>query len=253
MQDFVNQFRHVGRSLRRSPMFTCVTLLTLAIGIGANTAIFSVINGILLKPLSYPEPDKLVAIWQKAPGLGMDKRLETSPAEYFVFREENRTLQSFGVWEVGSTTVTGIADPERVESLNATHEVLEALGVRPALGRAFTAQDDQPGRPDVIILTHAYWQRRLGANPAAVGRRMVVNGRAKEIVGVMPAAFRFLDRKLDLIQPLRFDRGRVFVGNFSYHGIARLKPSATIAQATADIARMIPMLFTRFPAPPALA
>jgi hypothetical protein len=167
-----------------------VTLLTLAIGIGANTAIFSVINGILLKPLAYPEPERLVAVWQTAPGIGINKRFEVSPAEYFVFREENRTLQKFGLWSGGTSTVTGVADPEQLQSLNVTYEIFEALHVPPVLGRGFTAQDDSPGSPDVVILSYAYWQRRFGAAPAAVGRRILVNGRAREIVGVMPSGGR---------------------------------------------------------------
>src|SRR5260370_28194061 len=169
MRDFTNQFRHILRRLSRAPMFTGVTLLTLAIGIGANTAIFSVINGILLKPLPYPEAERLVAVWQTAPGIGIHKRFEASPAEYFVFREENRTLQKVGLWSGGSSTVTGVADPEQLQSLNVTHEILEALDVPPALGRWFTAQDDTPGSPEVVILSYAYWQRRFGAAPDVIG------------------------------------------------------------------------------------
>ena len=155
MRAFTNPFRHILRRLLRAPAFTGVTLLTLAIGIGANTAIFSVINGILLKPLPYREAEKLVAVWQTASGIGIDKRFEVSPAEYFVFREENRTMQKFGLWSGGASTVTGVADPEQLQSLSVTHEIFQALDVPPALGRWFTAQDDSPGSPDVVILSYA--------------------------------------------------------------------------------------------------
>ena len=246
---FPNRFRHVFRRLMRSPMFTAVTLLTVGIGVGANTAMFSVINGILFKPLPYPDSDALVAAWQTAPALNLQK-VEASPSDYFTFREENRSFSEFGVWNGGSISVTGLAAPEQVPSVFVTQGTLNALGIPPFLGRLFTEKDDSAGSPETVILTHGYWQRHFGGNTAVLGKRIVADGVAREIIGVMPAHFRFLEEKPDLIFPLRFNRGKTTLGNFSYNPVARLKPGVTIAQANADVGRMIPIVNTKFPPPP---
>ena len=230
-------------------MFAVVTLVTIAIGVGANSAIFSVINGILLKPLPYPDPESLVSVWQTAPGIGI-KDLNASPSDYFTFREENRTFQRFGIWTGDSVSVTGLAAPERVQALDVTSGTLEALGVQPALGRWFTLKDETHGSPETVILTHGYWQRKFGGDTCMIGRRIVADGKAREIIGIMPRAFRFLDEKPDLIFPFQFERAKVFLGNFSYQAVARLKPGVTLEQANADVARMIPMVTTKFPPPP---
>jgi putative ABC transport system permease protein len=230
-------------------MFTVVTVITIAIGVGANTAIFSVVNGILLKPLPYPEPERLLSVSQSAPSINM-KDMELSPTDYFTFREENRTFQQFGIWGGGSVSVTGLAEPEQVQCLFVTQGTLDALGVAPALGRWFTEKDDTKGSPETTILTYGFWQRRFGGSAAAIGRRILVDGAAKEIVGVMPQSFRFLDQKADLILPFQYERGKLFLGNFSFRGIARLRPGVSEAQANADVSRMIPIVNTKFPPPP---
>ena len=230
-------------------MFTVVTLLTVGIGVGANTAMFSVINGILLKPLAYRDPDALVSAWQTAPPLKITD-LNLSPSDYFTFRDENRSFEHFGVWTGGSVSVTGLAAPEQVPSLSVTEGVLNAIGIQPVLGRWFTAKDDSPESPQTVILTHGYWQRWFGGAASAIGRRILVEGEAREIIGVMPQSFRFLEEKPDLIFPLRFNRGKTTLGNFSFNPIARLKPGVTLAQANADVGRMIPIVNTRFPPPP---
>jgi len=249
MGSFGKQLRHVARRLARAPMFTAVTVITIGIGVGANTAIFSVVNGILLKPLPYPEPTRLVSVRQSAPSINL-KDMQLSPSDYFTFRDENRTFQSLGIWGGGTVSVTGLAEPEQVLNLSVTAGTLDALGVRPLLGRWFTAKDDSRGSPETVILAYGYWQRRFGGSAAAIGRRILVDGVAKEVVGVMPRGFRFLDQKADLLLPFRFDRGKTFLGNFSFLGIARLKPGATLEQANADVGRMIPIVNTRFPPPP---
>ena len=244
-----NQLKHLLRRLLRSPMFTVVTLGTIGIGVGANTAIFSVINGILLKPLPYPDSERLVSVRQSAPGIGIQD-MNASPSDYFTFREENRTFQQFGLWSGGSVSVTGLAAPEQVQSLMVTDGTLNALGIQPVAGRWFNARDDSSGSPQTAVLTYGYWQRRFGGDASAIGRQIRVDGESKEIIGVMPQNFRFLDQKPDVILPFQFDRGKTTLGNFSYQAIARLKPGATITQANADVARMIPMVNTKFPPPP---
>ena len=240
------------RRLRRAPLFTFITLLTLAVGIGANTAIFSVVNGVLLKPLPYPHPEVLVAVWQTAPGLGIDN-LNASPATYLTYREEGRSFEDIGLWQSWSSTVTGLAEPEQVDTLAVTDAILPLLGIQPLHGRLFVPDDDLPHHPRTVILTYGYWQRRFGGDPAAVGRNLTINGRPYEIIGIMPASFRFLDRHPDLILPLQLDRNDVFVGNFSYQAIARLKPGVSIEQANADVARMIPLQMQKFRMAPGIS
>lgn len=249
MGPFGQQLKHVFRSLARTPMFTIVTIITIGLGIGANTAIFSVINGILLKPLPYPHAEELVSVMQSAPAIGIVD-CELAPSDYFTFREENHTFQHFGVWGGDSSSVTGMGAPEQVRSLDVTAGTLNALGIQPALGRWFTEKDDTRDSPKTVILTHGYWQRRFGGDVSALGRNLLVNGEAREVIGVLPQNFRFLDEKPDLILPFRFDRAKTTLGNFSFRGIARLKPGVTLAQVNADVARMIPIVNTKFQPPP---
>jgi len=237
--------KSVLRRLARSPMFAVITLITLAIGIGANTAIFSVVNGVLLKPLPFPHPEQLVGVWEttRIPGLNV---VNASPATYFTFREESRTFQDSGAWRSDSVSVTGNGEPERVDSLSVTDGTLPVLGIQPVRGRWFTRKDDAPASSETAMLTYGYWQRKFGGDSTVIGRRIMIDGKSREIVGVMPQSFRFMDRKFELILPLQLDRGKTFIGNFSYLGIARLKPGITLAQANADEARMLPMMQRKF-------
>jgi predicted permease len=241
--------RFALRQMRRAPAFAISAVLTLALGIGANAAIFSVVEGVLLKPLPYPHPEELVGVWHTAPGINV-KELNSAPSLYFTYREEGRTFQNIGLWREGAASITGLAEPERVSVLRVTEGVLPLLGVPPIAGRVFSAKDDSPGSPPTVILTYGYWQSRLGGDPAAVGRRLIVDGEAREVVGVMPRHFRFLDVKPSLILPEQLDRSHVFLGSFNYQSVARLKPGMTLQAASADVARLLPIAFDRFPAPP---
>ena len=243
------QLKQVVRSLGRAPAFTALALATLALGIGANAAIFSVVEGVLLRPLPYPRPDELVGVWHSAPGINIP-RLESAPALYFTYLEEGRTFQGVGLWQEGAASVTGLAEPERVSLLHVTHATLPLLGVPPLLGRTFRAEEDVRGSAPVVVLSYGYWQRRFGGDPAAVGRRLTIDGEAREIVGVMPREFRFLDEHAELYLPERFERAKVTLGGFSYNSVARLKPGVTIREADADVARMLKLALERFDAPP---
>ena len=249
MGSFLNETKPVVRRLMRSPMFTALTLITLAIGIGANAAIFSVLHGVLLKPLPYPNPDQLVGVWESAPGLGWTDA-NASPSTYFTFRAENHTFQDTGIWRTDAVNLTGTGEPEQVESLMVTNGVLPILGIQPIRGRWFSQKDDLPGSPGTVMLTYGYWQRKFGGDSSVLGRRIIIDGEAHEVIGVMPQRFEFMNREVTLIMPLQLDRGKTFVGNFSYLGIARLKPGVTVAQANADVARMLPMMSRKFPMPP---
>ncbi len=244
--------RYAFRRLGRSPGFAAVALLTLALGTGANTAIFSVLNGVLLKPLPFPDSERLVGVWHTAPGLNLDA-LNASPTTYIVYREESRFFEDVGLWNGGSAAVTGLAEPEQVEVLRVTDGTLPLLGVPPLHGRWFSAEDDVPGAADTAILTYGYWQRKFDSNPNVIGESVLVDGRPREIIGVMPESFRFLDRRPSLILPMQLDRDEIFVGQFSYRGVARLKPGASIEQANADVARMLPMIYERFPLAPGIS
>jgi len=248
--DFIaRDLRHALRKLAASPLFTLIALSTLAVGIGANTAVFSVVHGVLLKPLPFPEPDRLVGVWHTAPGLGWD-RVNQSPALYFTYREESQVFDDTGMWDNAQVSITGLEEPEQVAALFVTDGIFPILGVRPEIGRLFSAEDDSPGTAETVLLSHDYWHRRLGGDPEILGRTLTIDGRPREVIGVMPANLHFLDEKPAVYLPFRFDRGEVFFGNFSYQGIARLAPGATLAQAHAEMERMIPMALDRFPMPP---
>ncbi len=233
------------RRLRRSPGFTALTVVTVALGIGANTAVFSVVDGILLEPLPYPEADRLVSFQHTAPGLGLEEVFQ-SPTTYFTYRDEMESLEEIGLWLNSQATITGVGEPERVATMRVTDGTLRLLGVEPFLGRSFTLADDQGEAPLTVILSYRYWSTRLGADPGVLGTILRVNGRPREIIGVMPEGYRFLDWDPLLYQPFQFDRSSLIVSDFSYRGIARLQAGVTIDRAVADAARVFPMTFEKF-------
>jgi putative ABC transport system permease protein len=242
------RMRHILRRLAHTPMFSVIAVATLAIGIGANTAIFSVIEGILLKPLPYSHSEDLVALDHTAFGDNI-AHAGMAPFLYFIYREQNRTLEDVGMWDTGSVTVTGLAEPEQVLELDVTDAVLPLLRVQPMVGRVFSRTDDSPDSPETVMLTFGYWKMRFGGNPSAVGRTMLINGRPMQIIGVLPQDFRFLDVKASVLLPMRKDRAKVFLGNFSFQALGRLKPGVTLTQVNADMRRMIPIALDAFPSP----
>ena len=233
------------RRLRRSPGFTTAILLTLAIGIGANTAVFSVVNSVLLKPLPYPNSDRLVAVWFKAPGAAglanFESGLHLSSSMYFTFAEHNRAFASFGVWASDTANVTGQAQPEEVHTGLVSDGVLETLDVPPVAGRWLARADQDPRGAKAVMLSYGYWRRRFGGDPKVVGRSIRVDGETREIAGVMPRGFRLVDQDFDLLVPLAFDRSHQKLAGFGFNGIARLKPGMTLGRADADVARLIPV------------
>jgi putative ABC transport system permease protein len=246
--------RYGLRALRHNPMFTAVALLTLGIGIGATTAVFSVVNSVLIRPLPYPKADELVTLKHTAPGApGLTTAsgdLRLSPSMYFTYAEHNRTFQEMGLWFANLATVTGLAEPEQVTALAVTYGTLQALGVQPILGRWLSEADQTPGAPQMAMVGYGYWQRRFGGDRSIIGRSITVNARPAEIVGVMPQGFRVVDTDPELILPLAFDRSRLILPPFAFQGVARLRPGATLAQAGADVARMIPIWNGSWPAFP---
>jgi putative ABC transport system permease protein len=249
MAILASRVRRVLRRLVRTPLFTSVAIITLGVGIGANTAIFSVVNGVLLKPLPFSHPESLVGVWHSAPGINLPL-LNQAPSTYLTYREENRVFEDVALWDDSAVSVTGTGEPERVSALRVTDGLLPILRVQPIVGRRFDREDDSPRTPERILLAHAYWQRTFGADPGVIGRQVTVDGKPMEVIGVLPPEFRFMGTNPQLVMPFRFAREKLFVGNFSFQGIARLKPGVTIEQANADVARMIPLVLERFPLPP---
>jgi predicted permease len=238
------------RRLIKSPAFAAAVLLTLAIGIGSNTAVFSVVNCVLLKPLPYPESDRLVSLWLNAPGAAglanFQKGLPLSSSMYFAFSENNRTFQSLGVWITSKVNVTGLARPEEVNAVLLTDGVLETLGVPPFTGRELTAADQVPNGPKNVVLSYGYWLRRFGGDRAVIGHAIVIDAQARTIVGVMPRGFRVVDQDFDVLVPFAFERNKQPLAGFGLQGIGRLKPGVTIPVANADIARTIPIWMDSF-------
>jgi predicted permease len=240
------RLNQVLRSLARMPGFTTVAVLTLALGIGANAAIFSVVEAVLLKPLPYPSPDELVAVDHAAPGVKLE-HAGAAPFLYFTYREDGRVFQDVGLWNTGTMSLTGLAQPEEVPTLFVTDAILPMLGAQPMLGRLISKADDGPGGPDTVMLAAGYWRAKFGGDQSVVGRTLMLDSKPHQIIGVLPDSFRFLDRKISLVVPFRIDRAKVFLGRFSYRGMARLKPGISLEQANADAARMIPISLRRFP------
>lgn len=246
IEDFFRDIRYGGRALLRAPGFTIVATLTLALGIGATTAMFSVVSGILLRPLPYPQQDRLIELVHSV-GSG---QILASPAVYFGYRDHSRTFEAVGLWDwdASPVTVTGVGEPESVRSVEVTHEVLGILGATPALGRTFSSSDDVPGAAPTAVISHTYRQRRFGgANP--IGRPLVVDGVAREIIGVLPDWFRFFDYPADMFYPMQPVRSEAGFPQGDGRGLARVKPGITLEQANADVRRMIPLINAEFGRP----
>jgi predicted permease len=245
--------RYTLRGLARRPAFTSAAVVTLALGIGATTAIFSVVYSILIKPLPYPNAEELVRIRPAAPGLSTTD-LGSDATMYLTYRDENRTFASIGMWDERSATVTDGGEPERVPALRVADGTLQALAVRPMRGRWFTEQEAFGAGAEglePVILSYGFWQRRFGGDEAVLGRELAMEapryaqpaGVRWHVIGIMPRGFRFLDRtpQPDVIIPLRIDPAREGIGNFSFNMLARLRPGATPADAYADVERMLPL------------
>ena len=181
-----HDLRYAVRSLRQRPGFTALTVLTLALGIGATSAIFSVVNGVLLRPLPYERPDDVVLVHTRLDGIS---GRELSLPEYFDLREQSRSFSRIAAFSNGSLTLTGSGEPERLQAGYVTAEALPLVGVSPARGSGFAPEEDLPGRPPVVILSDGLWRRRFGADPGIVGRTLILDDQPTTVLGVMPAGF----------------------------------------------------------------
>jgi putative ABC transport system permease protein len=235
----MNDLRYAFRNLRKSPGYAAVTVLTLALGIGANTAIFSVVNGVVLKPLPYPDGDRLVFITSQFPGLGFDQFWVSAP-EFVEFAEANKSYEHVGGYRAGAVNLGTQDQPRRVNSAVVTSELMPALGVAPIRGRQFTREDTLPGAEDVAILSSEVWRTAFGGDESAVGRVLPIDGAPTRIVGIMPPGYDVHDQRVQVWLPLTLDpanpgnRG----GHFLYL-VGRLRNGVSVVQARADLESML--------------
>ena len=236
MDDVIQDLKYAVRQLVRRPGFTAVIVLTLALGIGATTAVFSVVNAVLLRPLPFPEDDRLAVVLTRAQIFEADE-LPPSPPEYVAYRDQLRSWDELAAYQVRGVTATRAdAEPERLTVAAATWSLFPVLGREPLLGRPFTAEEDRPGSDRVAVLSHAYWQTRFGADPRVIGRTLQLDGVDRTIVGVMPADFRFPRPDVLVWLPMAFDQqnlpGR---GDHGYTVVGRLRPGVTMTGAETEL------------------
>src|SRR5688572_7503637 len=234
----LKDLQYAIRSLRRQPGFAIITVLTLALGIGANTAVFSVVNGVLLRPLPYPEPERLEFITSQFPSLGFNQ-FWISPPEFLEFRDHNQTFESVGAYVVGAVNL-GTAPPSRPVSAQITPELMPTLGVTPMIGRWFTAADTAPTAPPVMILSWELWQRSLGGAPI-VGQTVQINNRATEVVGIMPRGYDVHDQRVEVWLPFVIDPATLpnRRSNHLLYLIGRRKAGVSHGEAVADVNRLV--------------
>ncbi|HET9529080.1 MAG TPA: ABC transporter permease, partial [Blastocatellia bacterium] len=244
MESLLNDVRYGTRMLLKKPAFTAIAVLALALGIGANSAIFSVVNSVLLQPLPYKEADRLVILWEKVP------QMDTSVAylNFVDWREQNQVFESISAFRRDSFNLTGAGEPERLQGRMVSASFFGTLGVRPALGRDFTADEDRPGAERTVVLSHELWQRRFGGEESILGRQLTLNEQAYTVVGVMPQDFDF-GARVDMFVPIG-----LWADNYKQRGehpgiyvIGRMKPGVTEEQARADMNAVMGRLEELYP------
>src|SRR5277367_494668 len=247
MTTFAHDLRYAIRMLLKSPGFAGIAVLTLALGIGANTTLFSVVNGVLLNPLPYPHSGQLVAVYAKTPGV------DQGPIVYLNFldwQRDTRTFASLAAYRNQNYSVTGTAEAERLSGYMISAEFFSTLGVQPLLGRTFRSDDDQIGATPVVVLSGGLWARKFGASPDVIGKSLVLNGTSYTVVGVVPPGFTFYGQDRDVYTPIgqwndpSFRDRRISV---SARSIGRLKPGVTLSQAQADMDVISNNLAVAFP------
>ena len=246
MENLLSDTRYALRNLLRRPAFTIIAVVTLALGIGANTAIFSAINALLLKPLPFPELDRVVAIWDKLPSRGVMHN-EVTVANYLDWQAQNQSFEQLALYRWWSANLTGIDPPERIQGFLVTANFFDAVGMKPIMGRNFSAEENQPGKDAVAIITHSLWQRRFGGDPNIVNKTITINSVVRTVIGVMPERFNF-PKGSEVYAPIAMTpelmKSR---GNHSYYVIGRLKPGASIEGSQSEIDNISARLEQQFP------
>lgn len=245
MHDAWREARRAIRVLFRDPGFTSLVILVLALGIGATTTVFSIVNGVLLKPLPFQDQEQLVAVWQTAPGVGLDE-VNLSGAMCLTYGEENTVFEDLACWRRRPATITGLSEPEQVWTVGMSAGLLPLLRVPPLIGRGFSAADDAPGAPQTLMLSYGYWQRQFAADPGVIGRTFRVDGVPREVIGVLPPTFGLPRAIASVYVPLQLDPATLS-RSWEYQAVGRLLPGVTLERASADVARMIPLVPERRP------
>src|SRR5262249_27661487 len=235
MDSLAQDVRYAWRMLARNKAATAVLVLALAFGTGANAAIFSVVNAVLLRPLPYPEPDRLMMVWEDAAAFGFPRNTP-APANYVDWRKDNKTSEDMAAYEERSLALLAGGTPERIQGFAVTANLFAVLGVPPALGRPFAAEDDRPGAAEVVLLSDGLWRRRFGASPALLGPSVLPAGRPPTVVGVMPRGFAFPSATAQAWVPIAFTSERAASrGSHYLEVVGRLAAGVSPAQATADL------------------
>jgi len=245
VEQFGQDLRYGARLLRRSPAFSIVAVLTLALGIGANTAIFSVVNAVLLRPLPFPEPDRLVRIWEASPK--GNQRNVVNPLNFMSWRERTRSFQQMAAMHGWDANITGEGEPLAADSMRVSTEFFSTLGISPFMGRGFIPEEGIQGRDNSVILSYAFWQGHYGADRSILGRKIVVNANPMTVVGVLPPDFHFPHWKADLYVPMPLERGEARQEGRYLSTIARLKPGVSLAQAQQELAAVAKQLSQEWP------
>jgi len=240
----IRDARYAVRQLVKSPGFTLVALVTLALGVGTTTAIFSVVNGVLLRPLPYPEPESLVRVHEIVPQYG---RFSVAPATFLDWRQQNTVFERIGAYNTTSGTFSDANGPERVQGAAVSWDVFELLRVAPARGTGFTADQDKPGANNVIVLSHGMWQRRFGGDPNIAGKTVSLSGTPVTILGVMPAGFYFPNRTAEFWRPLALNPANASRGGHFLGVVARVKQGRTLAQAGGEMKSISERLALQYP------
>lgn len=251
LSDVAREARLTARTLAQRPAFAAIVVAVLAVGIGATTAVFTLVHAILLSPLPFPNPERLVSLTHRASGAGGGAAGQCA-AWHVTYTEENRVFEDLGMYSFGRAEIAGDGEPEAPRTMVATSGVFRALGIVPVAGRLFTIADEDPDAPPVVLLSYPYWRTRFGGDVTVVGRTLRVNGQVTEIVGILPEALGVLGQDPSVVLPIRYRRAELFVGNVGYNAVARLRPGVTGQQAVADMARMLPMAFEKFPGGPVI-
>ena len=247
METLLKDIRYGIRGLVKRPGFTVIALITLALGIGANTAIFSVINAVLLRPLQFKDPEQLAIIWEDAAFAGFPQNTP-APANYFDWKNQNQSFADMAACAEASFNITGGGEPERVMAFSVTSNFFPLFGVQPLIGRGFLPEEDRPGSNRVVVLSHSLWQSRYGGDPQILNREILLNGEKHTVVGVMPASFQFLEREVRMWVPIAFTSEDITNrGGHYLKVIARLKPGVTMTQAQADMNAVMARIVKDYP------
>ena len=233
----LDDLRYSTRTLLKHPGFVFTITLILALGIGANSAIFSVVSAVLLRPLPYEDPDRIVMIWETNVNRGLDRSI-VSPANFLDWRDRNHSFEQIAAWRFWFYNLSGTSEPERIHGVRASASFFPLLGVKPTLGRNFLPEEEQVGHDRVVILSHGLWQRRFGGNPDIIGQPVRIDGEPFTVVGVLPSSFRFirvLNGDLDLWMPFAFDPAQIRRDDHSITVYARLKQNVGLSQAQAEM------------------